>query len=163
MKTRQRLLATGAGLAILAAILAGAVGAARASGPGCNAYIRGEDYNSTVDIGGCHGSITELDIVFPVPVTVSKTYTLNGYGASRSGKAGQRNATSTVFKFASPARPGNHEERRASRRGLLELVRDHDPAGAPGGRAREDHRRRHGRDEAELRHRRPRRPELISV
>ena len=43
---------------ILAAILAGAVGAARTTGPGCNAYIRGEDYNSTVDIGGCHGSIT---------------------------------------------------------------------------------------------------------
>ena len=104
--TRQRLLATGSGLGILAATLVGAVGAARTSGPGCNAYIRGEDFNSTVDIGGCHGSITELDIVFPVPVTVSKTYTLNGYGASRSGKAGQRNTASTVFKFATPLVPG---------------------------------------------------------
>ena len=106
MKTPQRLLATGAGLVIVAAIAAAADSAARTSGPGCNAYIRGEDYNSTVDVGGCHGSITELDIVFPVPVTVSKTYTLNGYGASRSGKAGQRNVTSTVFKFAAPLGPG---------------------------------------------------------
>jgi hypothetical protein len=107
LTTSTRLITAGAGLAALMVVLVGTASAARAAGPGCNAYIRGEDYNSTVDIGGCRMSVKELDITFPQPVTVSKTYTLNGYGSSRTGKAGQRNATTVAYKFATPLAPGS--------------------------------------------------------
>jgi hypothetical protein len=106
MTTRDRLLATGAGLAILAATAVSGGSAARTSGPGCNAYIRGEDFDSTVDIGGCRGAVKELDITFPVAVTASKTYTLNGLGTIKPGKAGQRNAAALTFKFPTPLGPG---------------------------------------------------------
>jgi hypothetical protein len=101
------LVAAGAGLAALTAVAVGTASATRAAGPGCNAYIRGEDYNSTVDIGGCRMSVKEIDITFPQPVTVSKTYTLNGYGSTMTGRAGQRNATTTVYRFATPLAPGS--------------------------------------------------------
>ena len=94
---------------VLAVVVAGAAAGARTSGPGCSGFVTGEDYNSSVSIGGCKTAVKEIDLSFPLDVSLSKTYTLNGYGSARTLKvpAGHIAAhVSQAFKFKTPLPPG---------------------------------------------------------
>jgi hypothetical protein len=94
---------------VLAACLAGAAMGAHSSGPSCSGFVTGEDYDSSVSIGGCKIAVKEIDLRFPLAVTLSPTYTLNGYGSARTAHVPARHVAENVsqaFKFTTPLSPG---------------------------------------------------------
>ena len=93
----------------LAACLAASATASRASGPGCSGFVTGEDYNSSVSIGGCKIAVKEIDLTFPLAVSLAPTYTLNGYGSARTVPVPVRHIAvnvSQAFKLKTPLPPG---------------------------------------------------------
>ncbi len=90
---------------VLAACIAGGAAGGRAAGPNCSGFVTGEDYNSQVSIGGCRVPVKEIDLTFPLAVTLEKTYTLNGYGSAKTAPVPARRIAAHVsqsFKFKTP-------------------------------------------------------------
>jgi hypothetical protein len=101
---------------LLTACAAGAAAGAPSSGPSCSGFVTGEDYNSQVSIGGCKTPVKEIDLSFPLAVTLAKTYTLNGYGSNRTAAVPVHKIAAHVsqaFTFKTPLAAGtsSHLER----------------------------------------------------